>query len=167
MSAVDDFVALSETLTAFTEFQLRGTGLADGYLATVTDVVGADVVGELLTAYQAASIDAVGADGIRDPDAFARAIRHRLLSDQKLGPIARNVIKLWYVGLWFALPPDWSEVYGARPLDTTFAPEAAGYPEGLLWKAIGANPPGARAPGYGSWAKPPLIDARYWKGPGS
>ena len=167
MSTVDDFVALSETLTAFTGFQLRGTGLADGYLTTVTDIVGADVVAELLAAYQAAKIDALDADGILDPDALARGIRHRLLGDQKLGPIARNVIKLWYVGLWFALPQEWTDAYGARPLDTTFAPAAAGYPEGLLWKAIGANPPGAKAPGYGSWAKPPLIDARYWKGPGS
>ena len=26
-----------------------------------------------------------------------------------------------------------------------------------LWVAIGANPPGAKAPGYGSWAYPPQI----------
>jgi hypothetical protein len=33
------------------------------------------------------------------------------------------------------------------------------YTEGLLWVAIGANPPGAKAPGYGSWARPPQIPA--------
>ena len=28
-----------------------------------------------------------------------------------------------------------------------------------LWLAIGATPPGAKGPGYGSWALPP----KYWE----
>ncbi|NNH33825.1 hypothetical protein C9413_32005, partial [Rhizobium sp. SEMIA 4085] len=31
------------------------------------------------------------------------------------------------------------------------------YIEGLLWKAIGAHPAGAKGPGFGSWAFPPKI----------
>jgi hypothetical protein len=36
---------------------------------------------------------------------------------------------------------------------------AASYTEGLLWPTIGANPNGAKAPGYASWAQPPRIPA--------
>ncbi|WP_411075768.1 hypothetical protein [Streptomyces sp. cmx-4-7] len=32
------------------------------------------------------------------------------------------------------------------------------YTEGLLWRAIGAHPSGAKAPGYGSWASPPVFE---------
>ncbi|HYO83919.1 MAG TPA: hypothetical protein VES20_21125, partial [Bryobacteraceae bacterium] len=38
-----------------------------------------------------------------------------------------------------------------------FMVSAAAYTEGLLWPAIGANPPGAKGPGYGSWALPPRV----------
>jgi len=34
----------------------------------------------------------------------------------------------------------------------------ASYTEGLLWPTIGANPPGAKAPGFGTWAYPPVLD---------
>ena len=53
--------------------------------------------------------------------------------------------------------------YGV-PYRITSTVTAASYQEGLLWPAIGANPPGAKAPGYGSWAQPPRIEDRYLKG---
>ncbi|MFN9628607.1 MAG: pentapeptide repeat-containing protein [Cyanobacteriota bacterium] len=52
----------------------------------------------------------------------------------------QQLIRLWYTGIW-----------GERQVN----PEA--YREGLFWRAIGANPPGSRPPGYGTWAlEPPL-----------
>jgi hypothetical protein len=78
--------------------------------------------------------------------------------------VARAVIKLWYAGMWFGLPPEWTDSFGAQTASEASTVTAASYQEGLLWRAIGANPPGAKAPGYGSWAQPPRIDERYLKG---
>jgi hypothetical protein len=139
-SLSERFLAFSSTVTAFTVYDLHGSGQAESYLATVVRVVGEHALVELLDAYdRAASLEA------------------EVFSDAKLGPIARNIIKLWYAGVWYGLPPEWNDAFGARENDGIFTASAGAYPEGLLWRAIGANPPGARAPGYGSWQYAPVI----------
>ncbi|MEU9207286.1 hypothetical protein AB0D27_04880 [Streptomyces sp. NPDC048415] len=165
----EDFLSLSVDLTAFEETALLGTGMADQYLAKVRAACGDEVVVALLDAYRAARADAAGDAGSHqrtplDRDLFDRALRHRIFSDDRLGPVARNVIKLWYAGMWYSLPPEWTDRHGARAAGETSTVTAASYQEGLLWRAIGANPPGAKAPGYGSWAQPPRIEDRYLKG---
>ncbi|MET7683171.1 hypothetical protein [Streptomyces sp. NPDC005423] len=162
------FLLLSVDLTAFEETDLLGTGMAHKYLAKVRAACGDEVVAALLDAHRAARADAAGSAGSHaraplDRDLFDRALRHRILSDDRLGPVARNVIKLWYAGLWYALPPEWIDRYGAQTAAGTSTVTPAAYQEGLLWRAIGANPPGAKAPGYGSWAQPPRIADRYLK----
>jgi hypothetical protein len=157
--SLEDFLALSVELTAFPEIDLLGTGLADQYLAKVRAACGDAVVAELFAAYQAARAEAAS-----DPAGLDRALRHRIFSDDRLGPVVRAVIKLWYAGMWSGLPPEWTDSFGAQTAAEASTVTAASYQEGLLWRAIGANPPGAKAPGYGSWAQPPRIDERYLKG---
>jgi hypothetical protein len=138
------FLAFSSAVTAFSVFDLHGTGQAECYLSTVVRVVGQETLTGLLDAYERAAGD-------------AGALREEIFSDEKLGPVARNIVKLWYTGVWYELPPGWTERFGARESQGTFTASSQAYPEGLLWRAIGANPPGAKAPGYGSWARAPLI----------
>lgn len=165
----EDFLALSADLTAFEETDLLGTGLARQYLAKVRAACGDEVVTALLDAHREARADAAGDAGgcDRTPLDHAqldRALRHRIFGDDRLGPVARNVIKLWYAGTWYGLPSEWTDSYGADTAAETSTVTAASYQEGLLWRAIGANPPGAKAPGYGSWAQPPRIEDRYLRG---
>ena len=155
---------MSVDLTAFEETELLGTGLAHQYLAKVRAACGDEVVAALLEAHRAARADAAGDAGSYDRTLLDRALRHRIFSDDRLGPVARNVIKLWYAGMWYGLPAAWTDCYGAQTAAETSTVTAASYQEGLLWRAIGANPPGAKAPGYGSWAQPPRIEDRYLKG---
>jgi hypothetical protein len=154
------FLAFSAEVTAFTEFDLRGTGQAESYLSTVIRVVGEEPLTELLDAYER-TVRATPGGLARQPNgdrsARARALSAEIFSSDKLGPIARNIIKLWYAGVWYELPSEWAENYGVREGDGTFTASPEAYPEALLWVAIGANPPGAKAPGYGSWAHPPVI----------
>lgn len=150
----DAFLSFSATVTGFTAFELEGTGQVDAYLETCDTVVGSDTVDELLRAY-----DRVNGELDLDASAGERLMRRDVLSDEKLGPVARNIIKLWYIGSWYELPPEWSEAFGAREENYAFVVSPAAYTEGLLWPAIGANPAGAKAPGYGSWAAPPRIPA--------
>jgi hypothetical protein len=138
------FLAFSSEVTAFSVFDLQGTGQAESYLSTVIRVVGEETLAELLDTY---------ARTAHRP----RTLEADIFSSEKLGPIARNIIKLWYVGVWYALPPEWTESFGALENDGTFTASSGAYPEGLLWRTIGANPPGAKAPGYGSWAHAPII----------
>lgn len=151
-AGIEDFLSLSAALSGFSVFRLRGTGQATAYLSAVSDVVGGETLSELLSRFRAVREEAAGSE-----EAFQRLLRVRVLSDEKLGPIARNVIKLWYVGTWYELPRAWCDAFGARERDVTFVVSPAAYTEGLLWPAIGANPPGAKGPGYGTWADPPRI----------
>lgn len=145
------FLTFSAELTASTAFELQGTGQAQTYLAVARKVVGDDLLNELFTAY--ATVPAGNADE-REAQ-----IRRLILGDEKLGAIARNIVKLWFTGIWFELPRAWSETYGARENDTTFVASPAAYAEGLLWTTIGAHAPGAKSPGYASWTGPPVIPA--------
>jgi hypothetical protein len=145
---LDGFVSLSAELTGFTAFRLTGTGMARDYLQATTDVVGADVVTRLLAAH--ASLP-------DDPSEREDALRASLLADELLGPVARNIIKMWYVGTWYQLPVEWRETYGHNERGATFVVSPTAYTEGLLWPAVGANPPGAKGPGYGTWSLPPTI----------
>ena len=149
----DDFLALSAVVTGYTRFRLLGTGQGHLYFDTVNDVVGEATVKEFLQAF-ARVRDGAGSDEA----ALEQLLRDEILSDEKLGPIARNIIKLWYVGVWYQLPPEWRETFGLREKDVTFVASPTAYTEGLLWPTIDANPSGAKGPGYGTWALPPRIN---------
>jgi hypothetical protein len=151
---LERFLAFSADATAFTRFELQATGQAQEYLDTVVRIVGATIVDRLLDLH-ASVVAATAGDGARRDD----LLRRDILSDPQLGPVARNIVKMWFVGIWYELPREWTEAFGARPGDVTFVVSATAYAEGLLWPAIGAHPPGAKAPGYGSWAFPPHIPA--------
>jgi hypothetical protein len=149
---INSFLAFSAEVTAFTTFELQGTGQAQAYLDACTSVVGAAVLGDLLNAYEA-----IGPANLPDRE---ERFRKAIFGDEKLGPIARNIIKLWYSGgIWNELPDAWTKSYGALERNVTFVVNEDSYPEALIYQAIGANPPGAKAPGYGSWVGPPVIPA--------
>ncbi len=102
---MDDFLTLSAELTGFTEFDLLGTGQAESYLATVTGVVGNDLLADLLTTYRNDVTETA------DEQIRAGQLDRAVLSDGRFGPVARNILKLWYAGIWFELPDDWVAVY--------------------------------------------------------
>jgi len=143
------FLALGAELTAFRIYELEGTGMVDDYIRTVDDIVGA------------ATLDALLDIHARLPQGEARkaAISREILGDDRVGPVARNIMRLWYTGTWNRLPAAWTERYGPAVRDRTFVVSSAAYVEGLMWKAIGAHPAGAKGPGYGSWRHPPAIPA--------
>jgi hypothetical protein len=146
------FLNLSVALCGFSEFTLRGTGYAERYFSTVEDIVGSDTLSRLLEAFHKLTADA-GADAERKD----KLLRSRILSHEELGPIARNILKLWYVSTWFELPRSWRDKFGPLVNDRTFIPDPYAYPEGLLWPAVGSHVQGAKAPGYGTWAEAPQI----------
>lgn len=150
---IENFIDLSIELTGFTRFALLSTGLSADCLNSAVKAVGAAIVNEMLSQYQTIAV--------APPDRRASDIQRLILGDEKYGPIARNIMKMWYIGIWEALPLSWVERYAPLADNIGFMVSGMAYREGLLWLAIGANPPGAKAPGYGSWALPPV----YWEPP--
>jgi len=141
----DEFLALSQLLTGFDRLSLAGTGQTDSYLHLLDDVLPAGVLDDLLAA----------AGSLPEGAGREAAVGPAILDDPKLGPVARNVILLWYRGTWTALPDAWHAAYGSSPLDTDHVVSAAAYQAGLQWLAAGAHPAGALQQGYGAWGSPP------------
>lgn len=148
-NSLQQFLSLSAELTGFDKTELLGTGLAEEYYQQVVSAIGEAISHELwsiaqnLTKHTGADLDDM--------------IRLELMGSPKFGPIARNIIQLWYWGSWIELPQIWRYQYGTNPqqYQTRFTSPTA-YQEGLIWKAMFTHPQGAKQPGFGSWSKPPL-----------
>jgi hypothetical protein len=91
--------------------------------------------------------------GATDEDPAAR----QLMNDKRYGPLARNLIKLWYTGNWNQLPDDWRKTFGVLAGDSDQVVSVHSYQEGLVWPLIGAHPQGAKQQGFGAWAHPPVL----------
>ena len=144
---VADFLALSAPLTGFEVVELEATGMADTYLDKLRAIVGDHLTARLLSVGGAAA--AWSEDHVHDE------LRRRVMGDKTLGPLAANVVVLWYLGQWRQLPAEWRDRHGASVLDVDHIVSAEAYKAGLVWTAIGAHPQGANPQGFGSWAAPP------------
>ena len=145
-SELQTFYDLSVTLTGFSRIDLEGTGMGPTYLDTVRGVVGARFLADLLRTYR--EVETEGGDTERN-------LRIRILGDPGFGPVARNLILLWYTGNWTELSQGWRDTYGVSVSDVSGVVSAESYQQGLMWTAAGAHPQGANQPGFGTWADPP------------
>lgn len=135
------FLDLSVALTNFSKFDLLGTGQSDLYYETIEQEIGHKTFEELLQTFHDLELQAQG-----DQSVLEQKLRADILDSDKFGNIARNIIKLWYSATWHSLTSEDKRIV---------SPQA--YPEGLLWRSIGVNPPGAKAPGYASWKEKPEV----------
>lgn len=141
------FLALSVVLTGFDLYELQGTGVSDELFATLRRIVPGPTR-ELLRVWREVS-------RAPTPAEVEAGVRTRIMDDPRLGPVARNVITMWYTGLWVPLPNEWHYAWGTPPGDVNHVVSALAYQESLVWKAAGTHPMGARQPGFGTWALPP------------
>lgn len=144
------FLAMSVILTGYGRVQLLGTGLTTAYLRAIDTALPSGVLDDLVSAFGRVLA------GSRSSEAdLAANVASVILDDPRLGPVARNVILLWYCGTWHALSDAWHAAYGAPPHDATGVVSAQAYQGGLQWAAAGAHPAGARQQGFGAWSAPP------------
>ena len=130
------FADVCAVLTGFAPYDLLATGMADVYLATAREQVGAAV------------LDAVLAGVGEDLDA---------LSGVEL-EVARALTYLWYTGAWPRLAPQAHGLLRREAANVEFVVSAETYTEGLVWRTFNGHPAGAKAPGFATWAlqPPPL-----------
>ena len=145
----DLFLKMSEELCCIPAFYLKGTGYASVYHDKAEKIVGKDLLDRLSAVYA----------GLPNCCHRARkdAILAKLLNDPEFGPVVRNVMKIFFLGVWNKLPPQWHQSYKAFDDDETCIPDPNAYVQSLLGPAVGAHPAGAKPTGHQSWADPPTI----------
>lgn len=156
------FLDFSVVVTGFSRFDLQGTGQAPLYFETVQNMIGDEIFKQLLETFHDLDLKAKKES---KPHIVNKGLDSDILASGKLGPVARNIVKLWYMATWEQLPDLWYQWYGICQDDEackkekykTFIVSPQAYPEGLLWRSIGVNPPAAKAPGYGTWSEPPSV----------
>lgn len=147
----ETFLLLSVQLCGISSFDLMGTGFARRYFETVESVIGHDLLRRLLLTFAALPTG---------PAERNHALQTAILYHPEFGPIARNIIKLWYTAAWFQLPPTWRANFGGNSgydftKDQTRISYAYAYPESLLGPAVGGHTFGAKPTGHQSWTLPP------------
>ncbi len=130
------FLRISVELTGFDEMELLGTGMVEPYFNVVRNQNSAAVVAAFLETAQSIL------DAKSSPEKKKEAITSQLMPASLFAGLAQNIITMWYMGSW---------------MNEMVSPTA--YTQGLVWTAAGTHPPGARQPGYASWAKPPVTTA--------
>lgn len=146
----DAFLAVSAVLTGYSRAELHATGCAADYWEQFRRVVPAP----LLDAFLAPG-PGLEAGLAADAAGSERQVRDSYLSSESLGPPARALIQLWYLGQWVPLPQEWRRAWGASRFDVARIVSTRAYKEGLVWNAIGAHPMGAKQQGFGAWALEP------------
>lgn len=145
------FLAVSAVLTGYTRAELHATGCAADYWHQFRQVPPKALLDDFL-----APGPELEAGLAAEPEATEQKVRDVYLASESLGPLARALIQLWYLGQWVPLPPEWRRAWGASRFDVARIISTRAYKEGLVWDAIGAHPMGAKQQGFGSWAhKPP------------
>jgi hypothetical protein len=144
------FLVVSAALTGFGEVDLQATGVAEELWNTLVGVVGSAIAGEFLSACEQAVRQSAA------PEELEAELARLVMVHPKFGPLARNLITLWYLGQWNALPREWCDAYGSSEADVARVVSSQAYLQGLVWPAFGAHPMGGLPPGFGSWAEPPL-----------
>ena len=145
------FLAASSALTGFSEVELMATGVAGTLWDTLNGIVGAGIAGDFLSACALAFRKS---ETERDLEA---ALEKLVMGNPKFGPLARNIISMWYLGQWNALPREWCDAFGGALSDATRIVSSQAYVQSLVWPAFGAHPQGAKPTGFGSWEHPPLV----------
>jgi len=138
------FVRISAQLTGFEEVELQGTGLVDLYYKTVITKNSASDLSLFFAEAAAILRETAG----NEAQTIAQ-IQSRLIPDSCYNSLAKNIILMWYTGQWFTGTVSPSTING-----TQISGES--YVQGLMWTAGEAHPPGAKQPGYGSWAAAPI-----------
>lgn len=128
------FLEMSALLTGFSTIELKATSMLETYYNTIMQNTSTQT-----TDYFFEAIEAILSKPNRTEESTNAAIASQLLPDYNYENLAKKIINLWYTGNW-----------GLNVVS------ADSYVQGLMWDAGHTHPPGAKQPGYGSWANLPL-----------
>ncbi len=129
----ESFLTISVYLTGYSQVDLLGTGMLDTYYNTFVE----NLEIENVTTYFK-EVDQILDNSGNSEEKINEGIT-KVLFGSALVSLTTNLITMWYTGNWG---------------QDVISPES--YTQGLIWNAAQAHPPGAKQPGYGSWADEPI-----------
>lgn len=128
------FLEVSALLTGFSKTELKATGMQESYYNTILKNVDKENIN-----YFFLDVQTLLAEKSHSEQELEDLLASKFMADSAYDGLAKNIIILWYTGNWE------NEVISS-----------ASYIQGLMWNAGHTHPPGAKQPGYGSWAELPL-----------
>ncbi|MES2655840.1 MAG: sugar dehydrogenase complex small subunit [Bacteroidota bacterium] len=139
MNTIENFINLSAVLTGYKAIELKPKNdtqqVAQKYFDTLTKNTPVDVLNDLYNTFLNIKGDIT--DGVLE----------QILQDATLGQLARNIIQMWYTGIW----------YGLYPGQMDYVISSTAYTNGLVWKEMGAHPMGFSEGNFGYWADAPQM----------
>ncbi|MEN2424672.1 hypothetical protein [Chromobacterium vaccinii] len=138
------FLDISSHLTGFSVTELEATGMSGVYWDTVQYQNAPTTLDGFLNCSRQ-----ILKDGRDNEKEIHQMIASQLFPTDKFDGLAQNIINLWYFGQWVPANQNLS-----LAMQHNVSPEA--YVQGLVWNAAQTHPPGAKQPGFGSWAEKPL-----------
>lgn len=148
-NSLNDFFVLSAILTGFDKVELLGRGVGQQYYQQLLEVIDNEMAKELWELTEEIVKDSDG-----NEEKLEELTRNQILSSPKFGPIARNIIQMWYLGSWIEMSESWATQYGAKT-SPTHVISSETYIQGLVWDVIESHPQAAKQPGFASWAHTP------------
>lgn len=136
------FLKISSWLTGFEEVELQGTGMVEPYYATLTQN---NTPANLDFFFH--DVRDIFATSGQDEQQILNLIATRLMPNSSYNNMAKQIILMWYTGQWFSDPTNGNSATQIN---------AQSYVQALMWPAADTHPPGAKQPGYGSWANVPI-----------
>jgi len=135
---LETFVSLSSILTGYAESTLKPGAdtqkLSELYFNVLNKEVAAQTISQLNTVFL----------GLSNPD--EATVKTQIVKDSILGPIAKNIIQMWYSGIWYNL--------NDKP-DESYVVSSIAYKNGLVWSTIYAHPMGYSEETFGYWNTAP------------
>lgn len=140
---LDTFVKLSSILTGYPESTLKPGAdtqkLSEQYFDTLNKELSTEILEKLNSTFL----------GIPSPT--EASVKAKIIDDTTFGPIAKNIIKMWYLGIWYDL--------NATPeSDTSYVISSIAYKNGMVWSTMYAHPMGYSEGNFGYWNTPPNTD---------
>jgi hypothetical protein len=142
------FLFISVYLTGFERVELEGTGRVDEYFSTICQESDAENLNFFFAEVVSIQLQAQG-----NEDQLLALIASNLMPNSSYQTLAKNIIYMWYTGQWAPTVNNPN-----ANLQQVRNVSANAYIQGLMWTAAQTHPPGAKQPGYGSWAYMPLQD---------
>lgn len=133
---LDDFISLSSILTGKADLDRR---IAERYLSRISSSEAGGKLEDLLGTFR--EIEAAGGE-------VAQEIDQRIMNDASLGPLAQQIIVLWYTSALHSKDAEGHDLWD-------FPDDPDEYFSGLVWSVIHAHPLGLSGGYFGHWKYPP------------
>ncbi len=145
------FLNLSSEITGYSPLELETTGLVDLYHELIEEILAARLA------------DFYGfAKSVVDSSGALEETGRVMASSSVFWPVVSSLISLWYLGSWTQLSNEWYAQTGLPipgPADAgrTHTPSSLAYIEQLSYRTADAHPPAAKATGFGTWGRQPVV----------